>query len=85
MGTQAEQLRARADWSAWQASRPYTIGIEEEVMLLDPEDWSLAQRSDDVLPQLPDGLAAHVSAETLQIFKEAAGTGSGTRLNSDVR
>ena len=26
-------------------------------MLLDPEDWSLAQRSDDVLPQLPDGLA----------------------------
>ena len=35
-------------------------------MLLDPGDWSLAQRSDDVLPQLPPGLAAHVSAETHQ-------------------
>jgi glutamate---cysteine ligase / carboxylate-amine ligase len=72
MGFQAEQVRARAEWSAWQTSRPYTIGIEEEVMLLDPEDWSLAQRSDDVLPQLPDGLAAHVSAETHQAAIELA-------------
>ena len=35
-------------------------------MLLNPDDWSLAQRSDDVLPQLPTGLAEHVSAETHQ-------------------
>src|SRR3954452_21389547 len=35
-------------------------------MLLDPEDWPLAQRIDDVLPQLPAGLTKHVSAETHQ-------------------
>jgi glutamate---cysteine ligase / carboxylate-amine ligase len=65
MGAQADQLIARR-WSAWQPSAPYTVGLEEEVMLLDPEDWSLAQRSDDVLPQLPAGLTEHVSAETHQ-------------------
>jgi carboxylate-amine ligase len=72
MGTQAEQLKMGRDWSAWQASTPYTVGVEEEVMLLDPEDWSLAQRSDDVLPRLPDALAAHASAETHQAAIELA-------------
>lgn len=75
MGTQAAELRAGRRWSAWQASRPYTLGVEEEVMLLDPDDWTLAQRSDDVLPRLPDALAAHVSAETHQAAIE---------LNTDV-
>jgi carboxylate-amine ligase len=72
MGTQAEQLRSTRDWSAWQASSPYTIGVEEEVMLLDPDDWSLAQRSDEVLPHLPPGLAEHVTAETHQAAIELA-------------
>jgi glutamate---cysteine ligase / carboxylate-amine ligase len=72
MGTQAEQLRTARDWAAWRPSAPYTIGLEEEVMLLDPDDWSLAQRSDDVLPQLPPELAAHVSAETHQAAIELA-------------
>jgi carboxylate-amine ligase len=66
MGSQTDRLSAPRRWSEWQASAPYTIGLEEEVMLLDPADWSLAQRSDDVLPQLPPGLAEHVSAETHQ-------------------
>jgi carboxylate-amine ligase len=66
MGTPTDQLRAARGWAAWQRSEPYTIGLEEEVMLLDPADWSLAQRSDDVLPQLPSGLSEHVSAETHQ-------------------
>jgi carboxylate-amine ligase len=66
MGAPADQLRSARGWAAWQPSQPYTIGLEEEVMLLDPEDWSLAQRSDDVLPQLPAELAEHVSAETHQ-------------------
>jgi glutamate---cysteine ligase / carboxylate-amine ligase len=66
MGAPAGQLRSARAWAAWQPSQPYTIGLEEEVMLLDPEDWSLAQRSDDVLPQLPAGLTEHVSAETHQ-------------------
>ena len=72
MGTQAEQVKTGRGWSAWHPSRPYTVGIEEEVMLLDPEDWSLAQRSDDILPDLPDGLLAHVSAETHQAAIELA-------------
>jgi carboxylate-amine ligase len=42
-----------------------TIGLEEEVMLLDPErDWSLAQRIDDVLPALSPALRERVTAET---------------------
>jgi glutamate---cysteine ligase / carboxylate-amine ligase len=66
MGSQTDRVSAPRSWSDWQPSTPYTIGVEEEVMLLDPADWSLAQRSDDVLPQLPAELAEHVSAETHQ-------------------
>jgi glutamate---cysteine ligase / carboxylate-amine ligase len=51
-------------WAKWNPSRPYTIGIEEEVMLLDPHDWSLAQRIDDILPCLSPELACFVTAET---------------------
>ena len=32
-------------------SEPFTVGVEEEVMLLDPDDWALAQEIDDVLPR----------------------------------
>ncbi|HEY5318130.1 MAG TPA: YbdK family carboxylate-amine ligase [Solirubrobacteraceae bacterium] len=53
-----------AGWAEWGASTPYTIGIEEEVMLLDPHDWSLAQRIDDVLPRLTPELASRATAET---------------------
>jgi carboxylate-amine ligase len=41
-------------------------------MLLDPHDWSLSQRSDDVLPRLSAGLARHMSAETHQAAIELA-------------
>ena len=53
-----------AEWAEWNPSVPYTVGIEEEVMLLDPRDWSLAQRIDDVLPHLSPGLASRATAET---------------------
>jgi carboxylate-amine ligase len=53
------------DWSRWSSSDAYTLGIEEEVMLLDPEaDWALAQRIDDVLPQLSEVLGDRVAGET---------------------
>ncbi|MDQ6818320.1 MAG: YbdK family carboxylate-amine ligase, partial [Actinomycetota bacterium] len=45
-------------------SESYSVGIEEEVMLIDPSDFSLAQRIDDVLPRLSPQLASHVTAET---------------------
>ena len=55
------------DWAAWNpagAEAPWTLGAEEEVMLLDPTDWSLASRIDDVLPVLSRDVADHAAAET---------------------
>ena len=36
--------RSRGAWSDWAPAgvTPWTVGVEEEVMLLDPSDWSLA-------------------------------------------
>jgi glutamate---cysteine ligase / carboxylate-amine ligase len=54
-------------WAVWNpttAAAPWTVGIEEEVMLLDPGDWSLASRVDDVLPDLSRWVADRASAET---------------------
>jgi carboxylate-amine ligase len=61
-------VSARVPWAEWIAgTRPYTVGLEEEVMLLDPQrNWALAQRIDDVLEALPPELAGYVSAETHQ-------------------
>jgi glutamate---cysteine ligase / carboxylate-amine ligase len=55
------------EWARWNADplRPaWTVGIEEEVMLLDPETWRLAHRIEDVLPELSPDLSGHVGAET---------------------
>jgi glutamate---cysteine ligase / carboxylate-amine ligase len=38
--------------------------LEEEAMLLDPADWSVANRIDDVLAALPFAVAPHAAAET---------------------
>ena len=53
-----------AQWSEQGAAEPWTVGIEEEVMLLDPEDWALASRIDDVLPVLSPHVARSAAAET---------------------
>jgi len=42
----------------------YTVGIEEEVMLLDPMTWTLAHRIDSVLPRLPHASENRFNAET---------------------
>ncbi len=63
-------------WAEWSASEAYTIGVEEEAMLLDPaDDWSLAQRIDDVLPGLSERMGARVDAET---------HGSAVELSTDA-
>jgi glutamate---cysteine ligase / carboxylate-amine ligase len=61
-------MTAQAHWADWNTEVPaYSVGIEEEVMLVDPERrWALAQRIDDVLHEIPAALADHVSAETHQ-------------------
>ena len=54
-----------ADWARWPADQvPWTVGIEEEVMLLDPRTWALAQCVEEVLEALPDDLAGAVCSET---------------------
>jgi len=54
------------EWAAWNRSekRRYTIGVEEEVMLLHAHDHSLAQSSQAVLARLSDELSAQTSPET---------------------
>jgi carboxylate-amine ligase len=54
-------------WSTWRSGSPpgqLTIGIEEEFMLLDPRDWSLAFRSDEVIADLAPELRDRVTPET---------------------
>ena len=57
------ELRAPS-WSAWAKTEPFTLGVEEEIMLLDPRSWALAQAIDDVLPRVPARLVPHIHPET---------------------
>jgi carboxylate-amine ligase len=49
-------------WSPAAAERPWTVGIEEEVLLLDPRDWSAVDAIDDVLATLAPDVAAETHA-----------------------
>lgn len=80
-------------WAEWEASDAYTLGVEEEVMLLDPTDWCLAQRIEDVLAALPEGMRTYVGAEThqgaVELHTDPHGTvresvGQLRRLRSDL-
>jgi carboxylate-amine ligase len=74
----AKASRREPDWAHWDAEcarSPWTIGIEEEVMLLDPTDWALAAEIDAVLAVLDQTLVDHVGAET---------HGSALELRTDV-
>jgi carboxylate-amine ligase len=58
---------AQPAWAQWSPSGPgtaFTLGVEEEVMLLTPGSWSLAGAIDEVLPRLPAEIRAQASAET---------------------
>ena len=60
-------MRPLPEWAEWNPASeeaPWTVGIEEEVMLLDPRDWALASRIDEVLPALSRFVADHAAAET---------------------
>jgi glutamate---cysteine ligase / carboxylate-amine ligase len=54
----------RPDWAQWAPTEPYSLGAEEEVMLLNPRDWSLAQQSDRVFSAVTPDLEGHLSGET---------------------
>jgi glutamate---cysteine ligase / carboxylate-amine ligase len=54
-------------WARWNrdvAAAPWTVGVEEEVMLVSPETWLPESRCEDVLAALPDESAACARAET---------------------
>ena len=54
-----------SDWARWNRDvTPWTVGVEEEVMLLDPVTWMPASRSEEVLEALDPEIAEHTSAET---------------------
>jgi carboxylate-amine ligase len=55
------------EWAAWSragADDPWTVGVEEEIMLLDPATGAPASRVEDVLAALPPEIAEHAAAET---------------------
>jgi glutamate---cysteine ligase / carboxylate-amine ligase len=70
-----------AHWSDWQPhpSRDYTLGVEEEVMLLNPHDWSLAQQIDRVIGSLPPTLAKQLTPETHKAALEL-----GTKVHTSL-
>ena len=55
---------AWAEWSETEGRDPYTVGLEEEVMLLDEESWNLAHRIDSVLLALQESREGRFTAET---------------------
>jgi carboxylate-amine ligase len=68
-------------WARWNGGlHRYTLGAEEEVMLLRPGDWSLAEISDTVLAGLPNDLSEHVAPETHAGVLELV-----TGVHTDVR
>jgi len=67
-----------AEWNPEAAAVPWTVGVEEEIMLLDPRDWSLASRVDEVLATVTPELAAQAAPEThgsaLELFSRPHAT-----------
>jgi carboxylate-amine ligase len=59
-----EATPAWATWAPRHELGTYTVGIEEEVMLLDEMSWALAHRIDSVLPRLPHAAGESFTAET---------------------
>jgi carboxylate-amine ligase len=62
-------------WAWWNpagAERPWTVGVEEEVMLLQPPACALANRIDDVLAELPANVRTRATAETHACIVELA-------------
>jgi carboxylate-amine ligase len=68
------------DWNGRPRGSQYTVGIEEEAMLLDPNGWILAHHSDRVLEALPQEVLEHATDETHRSALELA-----TGVHGDVR
>jgi carboxylate-amine ligase len=63
--TPVAELTGHGAWARWAPDVvPWTVGVEEEVMLLDPGGWALASHADSVIARLTGDLAGHASLET---------------------
>ena len=51
-------------WFEWATCSSWTVGAEEELMLVHPPGWALAQTNASVLPALPSPLNTRVQGET---------------------
>ena len=51
---------------------PFTVGIEEELMILDPDGWGLAQAIEHLLDAVPDEFEGQVKPELFQAVLEIA-------------
>jgi carboxylate-amine ligase len=69
----------RPDWADWSQTQPYSVGAEEEVMLLNPVDWSLAQQSERVFAGVTPDLEGHLTGETQSSIVEL-----GSGIHPDV-
>jgi glutamate---cysteine ligase / carboxylate-amine ligase len=75
---QIERLGAAAGTAAssvldhhFGSTSPYTLGVEEEYMLLDPRTWDLVQHVDSVLAAVEDGeFSARIYPELMQSVVE---------------
>ena len=72
-------VRTWAHWNGRPRESQYTVGIEEEAMLLDPDGWMLAHHSDRVLDALPPEVIEHATDETHRSALELA-----TGVHEDV-
>jgi glutamate---cysteine ligase / carboxylate-amine ligase len=59
---EAQRVDAWFEWAT--DDHGYTVGAEEEFMLVHPPGWALAQTVETVLPSLPPKLARDVQGET---------------------
>lgn len=59
-----QQQPAWASWPVRPGAPAWTIGVEEEVMLVAPPGYNLAQAIDEVIPRLPVDVAHYFHRET---------------------
>jgi glutamate---cysteine ligase / carboxylate-amine ligase len=64
--------RTWRQWNGCPRQSQYSVGVEEEAMLLDPDGWALAHHSDRVLRALPAQVVDHATDETHRSALELA-------------
>jgi carboxylate-amine ligase len=83
MGSELVTLPTWAEWPVRPDAPAWTIGVEEEVMLVGAPGYNLAQAIDEVLPRLPIDIAAQFHRETHAAAVELA-TGVHTKVDEAI-